>query len=249
MADNPKEKKSGSKVVPVLIVFIIILVWLGIFAALIKLNVGNFGSNVLYPVLKDVPVVNMILPSTDDADKENETGVANNEKYTSLSQAIEKINELEKQISSNDTNTTANADYITQLENEIANLKTYKDDQEAFEQRVLDFDQNVVFGDEAPDIEEYKKYYEEINPDNAASIYAKVVEQYQYDARIKEQAERYGKMEPAAAAAILQEMTAADLDLVAGILGEMGTTKSAAVLALMDVDTAAQITKKMSYVK
>ncbi len=32
----------------------------------------------------------------------------------------------------------------------------------------------------APDIEEYKKWYEEINPDNAASLYEQVVERIQF---------------------------------------------------------------------
>lgn len=247
MAEKSKEKKGGNKLVGVIIVMIIVLIWLAIFAALIKLDVGGFGSKVLYPVLKDVPIINTVLPSVDD--KTSESGTPANEKYTSLAQAVEKINELEKKLGSYDTNNTANSDYITQLENEIANLKTYKDNQDTFEQRVLDFDKNVVFGEEAPDIEEYKKYYEEINPDNASAIYAQVVQQYQYDERVKTQADRYGKMDPAAAAKILQEMTSGDLDLVSGILSEMNTTKSAAILAEMDVDTAAQITKKMSYVK
>lgn len=247
MAEDAKEKKSGNKIVSVLIVFLIIFIWLAIFAALIKLDVGNFGSKILYPVLKDVPVVNKVLPSVPE--EEYEAGTAANHTYTSLAQAIEKINELEKKLASYDTNNSANTDYITQLENEIANLKTYKDSQDAFEQRVLDYDKNVVFGDEAPDIEEYKKYYEQISPDNAQKIYAQVVEQYQYDERIKQQADAYGKMEPAAAAQILQQMTSGDLDLVAGILREMSTTKSAAILAQMDVETAAQVTKKMTYVK
>ncbi len=244
--DREENEKGGSKLVSGLIVLVIVLIWLVIFAVLIKLDVGNFGSEILHPILKDVPVVNKILPSVDD---EDDTSLSAEERYTSLAQAIDRINELEKKLASYDNNNNANTDYITQLENEIANLKVYKDAQDEFEQRVLEFDKNVVFGDEAPDIEEYMAYYEEINEENAALIYEQVVEQYQYDARIKKQAEAYGKMEPAAAAAVLQEMTAGDLELVVNILDEMSTTKSSAILALMEVETAAQITKKMSYVE
>ena len=49
---------SGSKVVTALIAIVIVLIWLAVFAFLIKLDIGGIGSNVLYPVLKDVPVVN-----------------------------------------------------------------------------------------------------------------------------------------------------------------------------------------------
>lgn len=68
--DKNKENKvstdesTGSKIVTVLIVLVIVVIWLAIFGVLIKLDVGNFGSEVLYPVLKDVPVVNMILAGT-----------------------------------------------------------------------------------------------------------------------------------------------------------------------------------------
>ena len=57
--DKNKENKvstdesTGSKIVTMLIVLVIVVIWLAIFGVLIKLDVGNFGSEVLYPVLKD----------------------------------------------------------------------------------------------------------------------------------------------------------------------------------------------------
>lgn len=244
MADgNPEGKKSGGKLTSIIIVLVIILVWLAVFGVLIKFDVGGFGSGVLYPVLKDVPVVNMILPEGDDTVDLNK-----GENYTSLAQAEQRIKELEKKLEAYESGNTANTDYITQLENEVKNLKVYKDSQDAFEKRVLEFDQKVVFGDDAPSAEEYKAYYEQISPENAAKIYERVCEQHRYSEKIKSQAEAYGKMEADKAAAILQQMTAGDLDLVVGILSEMSTAKSSAILAAMDVETAAQITKKMTYV-
>ncbi|MCI8308004.1 MAG: hypothetical protein HFH14_08165 [Lachnospiraceae bacterium] len=244
MAKEDKEKKEGGGIVSAVIVLVIVFVWLAIFAALIKFDVGGFGSDILYPVLKDVPIVNKILP---DVQEDDSQGVNNNGKYTTLAQAIARINELENILASQGSNTAANADYIEQLEQEVSNLKVYRDSQEAFEQRVLAFDNEVVFGNNSPDIEEYKKYYEEISPENAEKIYAQVVEQYQYDARVKAQADTYGKMEPADAARILSGMTAGDLDLVAGILSGMSSSKSSLILAEMEAETAAQITKKMTY--
>ena len=52
------EESTGSKLVTALIVIVIVAIWLLIFGVLIKLDVGNFGSSVLTPVLKDVPVLN-----------------------------------------------------------------------------------------------------------------------------------------------------------------------------------------------
>lgn len=245
MAANDKQEKNGGKLTSVIIVIVIIIVWLVIFGVLIKFDIGGFGSGVLYPVLKDVPIVNLILPEVTDESK-NEGGSG---KYTSVAQAEQRIEELENKLEAYESGNTANTDYITQLENEVNNLKVYKDNQDAFEQRVLEFDKKVVFGDEAPDIDEYKQYYEQISPENAEKIYERVLEQNRYSEKVRTQAEAYGKMEPASAAAILQEMTAGDLDLVVGILSEMSTSKSSAILAAMDIDAAAQITKKMTYVE
>jgi len=124
-------------------------------------------------------------------------------------------------------------------------LKKFEENQLAFEQRVYEFDQNVVFGEEAPDIEEYRKYYEEISPENAEEIYRQVIEQLQAEQRIIDQAQMYKSMKPADAAAILEEMTG-DLDLVAQILLSMKTKEAGAILAEMNTDMAAKITKKMS---
>ena len=51
--EEEKEGGIGTKIAMVFITLIIVVVWLGIFALLIKLDVGGFGSTVLRPVLKD----------------------------------------------------------------------------------------------------------------------------------------------------------------------------------------------------
>ena len=52
-----EEEKAGGKLVLALVTILIIAIWLGIIAILIKTDVGGFGSSVLYPVLKDVPYI------------------------------------------------------------------------------------------------------------------------------------------------------------------------------------------------
>ena len=56
------EEKEGGKGGLALVTVLIIIIWLGIIAILIKTDVGGFGSTVLYPILKDVPYINKILP-------------------------------------------------------------------------------------------------------------------------------------------------------------------------------------------
>lgn len=232
------DESAGSKIVSILIVIVIILIWLGVFAALIKADVGGFGSKVLAPVLEDVPVVNKILP-------EGSAGSSDSDYDYDLDEAIDRIKELEMELDSKNSTSGVDSNYIAQLEAEIERLQVFEKEQEKFAKEKKEFDEQVVYADNAPSIEEYKKYYEEMNPDNAAEIYRQVVEEVQYNAKVTSAAERYAQMDPASAATILSEMTAADLELVCAIVDSMPSEQSALVLQAMDSNIAAKITKRM----
>lgn len=234
-------ESAGNKIVTFLIALAIVIIWLGVFALLIKLDVGGVGSKVFYPVLKDVPLVNRILPDTGDDSLSSDTDY----KFSSMDEAIAKIKELEAQIDSLSSINSANSQYIAELEAEVTRLKIFEEEQEEFAKRKLEFDKEVVYADKAPDIEEYKKYYEGIDADNAEVIYRQVVEQMQVDEKVLEQAERYANMEPAKAAAVLDVMASGDLDIVAQILENMEPDKAALIMAELDSATAAKVTKMM----
>ena len=91
-AEENEETEGGNKAVLVLVTLLIIVIWLGIIALLIKADVGGFGSSVLQPILKDVPVINKILPASDEiVSTESESG-----QYSNVGDAVEQIKELEK---------------------------------------------------------------------------------------------------------------------------------------------------------
>ena len=52
-----EEEQAGGKLVLALVTILIIAIWLGIIAILIKTDVGGFGSSILYTLLKDVPYI------------------------------------------------------------------------------------------------------------------------------------------------------------------------------------------------
>lgn len=238
--DKKDDKKEGNKILTILIVLLIVIIWLAVFGILIKLDIGGFGSGVLRPILKDVPVVSMILPSEPEAQIAEE----NNYQYKSLTEAIAKIKELQQTIDDMSTQTDKDTTTITDLQAEVDRLKKFEDNQKAFEQQVADFDKKVVFNDKAPTLEEYQKYYEAIDPTNAALLYQQVVQQLQYSDAIKAKADIYKSMEPAAAASVFETMTA-DIESVAKILLCMKPKESGAIIAAMDPVVAAKITKKM----
>ncbi len=249
MAKKDKEvaaegnESGGSKLVTALIALVIVLIWLAVFAFLIKLDVGGIGSNILYPVLRDVPVVNKILPEPSEEVQAGE----DNYQYTTLKSANARIKELESLLASEDDATSANSGYIKELEAEVRNLQRYKDAQDDFRKQVQDFNEDIVFNDKAPDISEYRKYYESIEPENADRIYRQVIKAMQYTEKAQELATFYSNMDAAKAAAAITEMKE-DLPLICDILENMGEKQAAAILQELDSEFAAQITKKISAV-
>lgn len=237
--ETEEEEGLGSKVLIFLVTIVIIAIWLAILALLIKADVGGFGSSVLYPILKDVPYLNKVLPEVEhDYEQPEDTQYA----YDSLEDAIARIKELELQLTEAGNSSSTDAQTIADLQAQIAELQKYKEDQAAFEKEKEKFYEEVVFSDVAPDINEYKAYYESINPENAEVLYKQVVEQTTHNEEVEEYAKTYSAMKAKEAAAIFDTMTN-DLDLVADILLHMDTDSRAAILGKMDPETAAKVTQ------
>ena len=107
-------KKKGKGTTAIIAAFIVVI-WIAIFALLVKLDVGGFGSSVLYPVLKDVPVLNKILPNVSDNSLSSNSG----DTYSTLQEAIDRINELENSIAVYKKNSDENAQTISNLTAEV----------------------------------------------------------------------------------------------------------------------------------
>ena len=131
---------------------------------------------------------------------------------------------------------------IDDLQSQNQELQQYKDEQADFELLKEKFYEEVVFGDNAPDIEEYKTYYESIDPANAEVLYKQVVEQSTYNSQMDDYVLTYSSMKAKNAAAIFDTMTD-NLKLVADILDNMDAQSRADILAAMNQDTAAKITE------
>ncbi len=240
-SENEEEEETiGSKIAVFFITIFIIIIWLAIIAVLIKSDVGGFGSSVLYPLMKDVPYLNKILPEPERGEEVIDTQY----QYDSINDAIARIKELEMALDEAVSINAENADVISQLEQQIADLAVYKEEQDQFELLKEKFYEEVVLSDSAPDIKEYRAYYESIEPENAEVLYKQVVEQLAYDDKVKEYALTYSSMKAKEAAAIFNKMTD-NLNLVANILLNMDTDSREDILGQMDQEIAADLTEIM----
>lgn len=240
LENTEEEEGSSSKLAVALVTLVIIIVWLAILALLIKWDVGGFGSTVMRPLLKDIPYVNRILP-----DSEDELSTEEDYPYKNMDEAVAYIKELEQELAQAQQGSSENSAYIADLEAQSQKLKEYEANEAAFEEEKEKFYNEVVFSDQAPDIEQYKEYYESIDPDNAELLYKQVVEQQQTDSKISDYVKGYSQMKPKEAAAIFDTMTD-NLNLVAQILENMDAQSRADILGKMNSDTAAKVTEIMN---
>ncbi|MEY8266210.1 hypothetical protein AALA79_07555 [Lachnospiraceae bacterium 64-25] len=241
-AELMEEEESGSGSV-FLVTFIIVLVWIAILCLIVKLDFGGFGSNILTPILKDVPVLNMILPSNKEVVvQEGDSEVYGG--YDNLRDAVDYIKELELELERAQSAQTDSSDEVSQLKAEVERLKTFEDSQVDFQKLKTEFYEEVIYADKGPGIEEYRKYYEEMDPATAEYLYKQVVTQMEESQEILDYAKAYSEMKPKEAAAIFEEMTD-NLNLAARILGVMEADERGKILGVMDSEIAARITKIM----
>ena len=236
------EQIDGSSASVVIVTLFIILIWLGILVLLVKMDVGGFGSNVLTPILKDVPVINKILPS------ESTTETTKNEEayggYNSLKDAVEQIKTLEKQLDQAQSTNATYAEQIDTLTTEVQRLKTFEDNQVEFQKIKEQFYEEVVYAENGPGADEYRQYYEEMDPTTAEALYKQVIQTEAADKQMQEYAKTFSNMQASEAAAILGNMTD-NLDLAASILKNLDVSTRGAILGAMDSAIAARIVKIM----
>ncbi|MBQ9505020.1 MAG: hypothetical protein IJU93_08425 [Lachnospiraceae bacterium] len=242
-----EEEDEGGILSVILVTIVIVLIWLAILALLIKLDVGGFGSNIATPILKNVPMLNRVLPgysltvSSNEAAEDDEYAG-----YKSIEDAVDRIKILEEELLLAQESVNNSQQTIADLNEQISRLETFRDNQVAFEKIRDEYYNEVVFGDSAPSIEEYKKYYEEIDPVNAEILYKQVVQQEQVDEQLKNYAKTYSSMKAKDCAGIFEsQIMRGYIELTAKILGQMGTDARADVLAAMDPELAGQLTKIM----
>lgn len=239
-ADLDDDGEAGSVSV-FLVTLVIVVIWLAILALLIKLDVGGFGSGVLAPVLKNVPVINRILPGDNVMETDNEEAYGG---YSSLKEAVDYIKLLEQQLEQSQSSGLSQTEEVAALKAEILRLKEFEDQQVEFQRIKNEFYEEVIYAENGPGIEEYIKYYEAMDPAMAEELYKQVVAQQEESKEIQEYAQAYAEMKPKAAAGIIEAMPN-DLKLAARILNQMSAEDRGKILEAMDPDVAAKLTKIM----
>ncbi len=239
--DELADDDEGGGFATLLATIMSVMIWLAVILVIVKLDVGGFGSKVLTPILQDVPVLNRILPGNpvlETKDPESYGG------YTSLVDAVDYIRQLELELERAQTSVNEKNEEIAELKANVVRLQEFEQKQLEFQRIKNEFLEEVVYAENGPGPEEYRKYYESTDPATAELIYRQVIVQQQESKEIQDWAAAYSQMKPKQAAAILEEMSD-DLDVAARILKTMGVESRGSILGVMDPEIAARLTKLM----
>ncbi len=219
----------------------IVIVWLAVIAVIIKLDIGGFGSNVLTPVLKDVPVINKILPGSHLTQTNNPDAYGG---YSNLQDAVKQIAFLESELEKAYSTNQFQEEQIEDLQAEVKRLQEFEKMQVDFQRIKTEFFEEVVYSDKSPGAEEYKKFFEAMDPTTAEYLYRQVVVQLEESKEIQDYVSGYAQMKPKEAAKIFEEMTD-NLELVSRILMAMNAQQRGEIMGQMDPAVAAKLTKIM----
>ncbi|MBD5550755.1 MAG: hypothetical protein HDQ96_06185 [Lachnospiraceae bacterium] len=241
ISDQEEELDGEPGGLPVfLVTAFIVAIWVAILCVLVKLDVGGVGSNILKPLLKDVPVVNKILPGERRKEEKEDEYSA----YADVPEAVAQIKQLEQELQAAQEQNLLYAAEVSELKEENDRLKNFENDQLEFEHLKNQFYEEVVYAEKGPGVEEYQKYYEAMDPAMAEYLYQQSIQETAASKELSDYVAAYSSMKAKEAAAIFDTMTS-DLDLVAKILGAMSAEDRGKILEQMNDENAARLTKMM----
>lgn len=198
---------------------------------IILLGVGFVFRTSLIDLMKDVPLVNKLIPYK----KESEEGLSKEElldQYETQKQELlllqEKINSLEE----------LNKD----LETRNTTLKEYESNYEIFLEQKSAWDQSIAESNPELFIEQFEKIY----PETAEELYKNLKSQVIYTKEQQNLAKAVGDMDEDQAARALEVLLTTDDQLVRMIMQEMKDDKKSLILSSMTSDAAAKVIKLIS---
>jgi len=251
---KPRDGKDKNKspgfftfLFPILLATTIIF---GVWAYFIKSN--KFGLGEKYrPVLKNIPIVNIVLPPNPDpeaaeymsadqlAQKYEELRNKNKEYLKKIEEQKKTITDLQKYKDNESTMRTGNLNLKSSLE---AEKKKVDNERKQLQNDKLKFALDVKNADKKG----FTEYFEKTDKDIAAKVYEKVLQENKVSADVSNYVKTFELMEPASAASVLEGMGVSNLDLVANIIKQMKKQSAAEVMSNMDPVFAANLSDRIA---
>jgi|GEM_PF-1655590 len=226
-------KARGKKSRAGLVILLVVLLLVAGATAAIVLNLFGFRTIIVNDVLMKIPIVNNLItpePTPDElegpsaAELQTEVDALTKQKDADKAE-IERLAAL-------------NATYLKEIERltdfETRQLK-YKEDKEAFDRMIA-----------INDLMAYAKFYESVDPVNAEILYREYAKKSNATKEMRDYVNTFTAMDESNAAAGLEQMAAADPELVVQILMAMNAEQRGLIMNEMTVQAVANLGRRMA---
>ncbi|NLU51841.1 MAG: hypothetical protein GXX10_03125 [Clostridiaceae bacterium] len=245
-----KVKKPGgilhSLVVVLLAVLVVFAVSAGVFYFTVKNNINGIADS-LRPSIKDNPLLSLALPKEYDA--EDPSLLTEEELKKKYNEFRNKIAELEKSLEESNSTIEELNQKLASVGDEQAILEENKqllaqimEEMEKIEEEKKSISEMVIRGD----TEGFKNYFEKVDKATAEAIYKEIVAQGAVDEEKKALSKSFSSMDPESAAQVLTELYKKDKEVLLDIFEGLKADAGASILAQMEPQTAADITKMLA---
>ena len=251
------QQKAGgliSGILAVLVALIVVaLVFAGVFFFVVRTNLFDMGDR-FRGSLQDKPLLSWMLPAQspdeDPEAAENLTPLELREKYTeyrervaALEAAVEALSDTVDDLTAQNLSLTAiTEDTDAQVQEQEALLAAINRQKE--ELGILSAE--VAEGLASGDTEGFKAYFEKMDPEVAAEIYATVLTTEAANDQSKQAARPFELMDRKKAADVMKELWTKDKQLLLSIVDANKPQTLAEILANMEATLAADITRNLA---
>lgn len=225
-AASSKKGKAG------LITSLVIVLLVGGATALTVFNVFGLRDNVLFPLLRDIPFVSSLIPDVPVEDVAIPIDV---------DELIAEIANFENIIEILSLELAALEQERDGFILEISRLREIEDMQIAHLAERQEFERMLAENDPSA----FQAFFENINPELAAQLYADVVGLNNITNQMTELASTWSGMRSANIAQAIETMINTDMELIVSVLNIMTVNDRASILNNLSAETVAAISRQM----
>ncbi len=218
---------------------IVVLLFLGTLATIIYFDVGGVQ---IYA--RRIAFIDKLLPvDVDTKNIEEEISDYSHSRLIKYTLNLYKQNELNREeLDKVKEELKKYNDMIYSENGEMARLKEYETEYTNVKKLKEELEEILVKNNP----EEFKKYFAQIYPELAKSLYQKVLEKEQRDADFKKYLGNFTDMNPTQAANVLSQLVRTDYELVVDIVKRLDTEVATKILEKMEVSYVSMITKSIT---
>lgn len=222
----------------------------GAFFFAIKSNVNGIADNMRDSIDK-IPVLRLALPAMPNPeDEKNMTEEEIRKKYSQMkvdkgelekqiSDLTNQVDKIDKQLAAKETNSALLQQQKDAIEKEKLKLMA---DNASLKKEFDDVSAAIAKGDTT----EYKKYFEKIDPNIAADLYAQILTDEKMSADVKKYCAIYEDMDASAVSEVMEQMGTGKMTLIVEIMKNLKKDSAGEILAEMTPAFAAKLSEQLA---